>query len=318
MKGAILVTRWLLLGLLCLALTAGCGDEKKEETAPEKNPAAEDHSEKGDQEKAKTAEKDTEKTGGEEGHGAGAAKKEEKKPIDPAIEAKIQATLKEARGLVKAGKTLDAARVYDSLIEYKEQPFFKDLDASITKEDRVRIGYAVHGWTIERLYSIRNRLVSEGRTRVPEGTATIPLDEKDGWGMEIWLQYVVDKPWLVAVVSAGPDRVFKTPDDLVLFQKDPRAKKTSDQPPPPTGEKTAPPPEAKEAKPAGETKTEKKHRRPLVDDLSIPSPQAEKKPPAPAQPEPSTEKPSNPEQGEKSDVDGESSMDINELLTPKP
>lgn len=135
---------------------------------------------------------------------------------EPGPEEKARAIYNEALELEKQGRRLEAMYKYDLLVDYKETETYVEAKEALF-EKGLSIGGAVQAYTIQLLFNIKNEYVSQGILSHPEGNAKIKLDREDSWGTPIWIEFAKGKRYDFALLSAGPDKAFKTEDDLVLF-----------------------------------------------------------------------------------------------------
>ncbi|MEW5722035.1 MAG: hypothetical protein AB1896_02945 [Thermodesulfobacteriota bacterium] len=131
-------------------------------------------------------------------------------------EEKARAIYQRAQELQAEGKSLEAMTEYDNLAGYKETRTYMEAQAALLKQG-LAVGGARAGWTIKKMFDIKNDLLSQGRDIHPDGDAVAPLREKDAWGNYMWIEYSTDPRYTFAVFSSGPDGRQKTPDDLALY-----------------------------------------------------------------------------------------------------
>jgi hypothetical protein len=133
-------------------------------------------------------------------------------------EEEANAIYEKARELSQQGRMIEAFQEYDRLLEYKKTRSFQKAKAELLKEG-VSIGKAVHSYSIQRMFKIKNKLIRERQHRHPDGNVIMPVSTKDGWGSYLRIQYSTGPKFMFAVVSPGPDKNMGTEDDLRLYHQ---------------------------------------------------------------------------------------------------
>lgn len=132
------------------------------------------------------------------------------------MESEAKGLYDQADMLWKTGKEKEALPLYDKIAnEYPETEIAKALEGELRLKN-LFFGSTAESWTNMKLYELENLLVELYRERGEyPGTIETGLD---AWDTRIKAKFVdashVDFDFLVS--SAGPDKQFDTPDDLVL------------------------------------------------------------------------------------------------------
>jgi hypothetical protein len=144
-----------------------------------------------------------------------------------AHEEKARGIYQRARELLQQGRMMEAFQEYDRLMEYKKTSSFQKAKAELLNEG-ISIGKAVHSYSIQRMFKVKNKLIREQQHRHPDGNVLMPVSTKDGWGSYIRVQYSTGPKFMFAVVSPGPDRNMGTKDDLRLYHQHGKHKPPAD------------------------------------------------------------------------------------------
>ena len=143
-----------------------------------------------------------------------------------ASEKEAQAIYENALTLQKQQRTVEALKEYDRLKEFKKTAVFKKAKAELQKAG-FSIGSSLESWTIQQMYKVKNKLISQDRIRHPDGDVVVPLMTKDGWENYIRVQYSTGRKYAFSIISAGPDKKLNTDDDLRLIHEHKKTRKQS-------------------------------------------------------------------------------------------
>lgn len=144
---------------------------------------------------------------------------------EPSVEEQAKAVYEKGLELESKGEEIEAMKEFNRLAEFKDSEFYAEAELKL-RERGISIGSALESWTLKKMQVIRNDMIRLGQEHHPEGDTTVPILQKDAWGTKFWVEYSSDPRYTFALISAGPDKVFKTDDDLALFRKVPGANKT--------------------------------------------------------------------------------------------
>lgn len=143
-------------------------------------------------------------------HGCGESKTPEQ------LESAAKGIYDEADMLWKTGKEKAALPLYDKIAnEYPETEVAKDLEGELRLKN-LFFGSTAGSWTNIRLYELENLLTE---LYMDSGEYPGALETgMDAWDTRIKIKFVndADLAFDFLVMSAGPDKQFDTPDDLIL------------------------------------------------------------------------------------------------------
>ncbi len=135
-----------------------------------------------------------------------------------AIEEKAQAIFQQAQSLEKQGRIIEALQEYDRLVDYKDTQAFETAKAHLLN-DGISIGKGIHSWSIQKMFSVKNRMLKKGALKHPDGDVVVPLSTRDGWGSYLRVEYSKGPKFYFSVISLGPDKKLDTTDDLRIYHE---------------------------------------------------------------------------------------------------
>ena len=140
----------------------------------------------------------------------------EKEPTD---EEKAQVIYEQAQDYMQQGLELEALREYDKLVEYKDTDVFKKAKAELF-EDGIGIGSSLESWTLKRMFALKTEVVEKLKALRPNEDLPRTSHVRDAWGAPILIKYSDSAKYFILIRSAGPDKKFKSDDDLIVHQRD--------------------------------------------------------------------------------------------------
>ncbi len=116
---------------------------------------------------------------------------------------------------LKAGRMLEACQLATGFSKYTEDPFYPKAEEGLLKYG-LSIEDPLGSYTMLRMVVLQNKTEAK---RIATGNlpkAGPRRKYRDGWGMPLRIELVARKGFLYVVRSAGPDRKYLTPDDMVV------------------------------------------------------------------------------------------------------
>ena len=114
--------------------------------------------------------------------------------------------------------------------------FPQTLTFATARDELLKQGYSLgagmESWTSQLIVDMENELVSKGKEFDPQDGLVVRLPKTDAWGQYLWVEYSAGPKFVFRVMSAGPDGLPDTDDDLGIYHK----------PPPQVGTEQAPKP----------------------------------------------------------------------------
>ena len=148
---------------------------------------------------------------------------------DPEDQAK--AIYSQAKALETQGDMLGALKEYDRLVDFPQTLTFATARDELLKQG-YSLGAGMESWTSQLIVDMENELVSKGKEFDPQDGLVVRLPKTDAWGQYLWVEYSAGPKFVFRVMSAGPDGLPDTDDDLGIYHK----------PPPQVGTEQAPKP----------------------------------------------------------------------------
>ncbi len=116
---------------------------------------------------------------------------------------------------LKAGRMLEACRLATGFSKYSEDPFYPKAEEGLLKYG-LSIEDPLGSYTMLRMVVLQNKTEAK---RIATGNlpkAGPRRKYRDAWGMPLRIELVARKGFIYVVRSAGPDRKYLTPDDMVV------------------------------------------------------------------------------------------------------
>jgi len=116
---------------------------------------------------------------------------------------------------LKAGRLLEACQLATGFSKYSEDPFYPKAEEGLLKYG-LSIEDPMGSYTLLRMVALQNKTESK---RIATGNlpkAGPRRKYRDAWGMPLRIELVARKGFIYVVRSAGPDRKYLTPDDMVV------------------------------------------------------------------------------------------------------
>ncbi len=138
---------------------------------------------------------------------------------EPTEEEKAQVIYRQAQEYMQQGLELEALQEYDKLVEFKDTEVFKKAKAELLA-DGIGIGTSLHSWTLKRMFTLKAEVVAQLKLMRPNDDLPGTGHVKDAWGAPVFIEYSDSPSYFFLIRSAGPDKKFRSDDDLIVTQRE--------------------------------------------------------------------------------------------------